>query len=698
MDEARAAAGNAPSFSPLRRDTLKFTGLGLLAPGLLWSCGAGGDDGVTYAATIAEARAAILKALADTDTSAATVALIAGDRVVWAEAFGVIDKATGAAPDTDTLFCIGSVSKMIAAIATMILVDRGRVDLDAPLARYVTDFRMASPEYAQITVRMLLAHTSGFPGSESRNIFTLEVPVLDYASQAQRTLATARLKDPPGELAVYCNDGFTMVEPLVAAVSGKSYPQFVQDEILTPLGMTRSRFPLAAFPAGTYALAYRSGVRQPQEYVNAHASGSLYSTPSDMAQLAIMLMHEGLRGGRRILSAAAVAEMGRNQCASLPFNPLPSNDFGLGWDGVLQPGLAAVGITAWHKNGGTSLYGSDFFVAPHERLAVMISGTSLKYGSARIAELIMLHALDERGRIARVPAPLPPTPRPERAATDAELAAISGCYANFSAVLRVQAQADRSLTLSEDDDGTWRATATGLKLRDDGTFSTDAEPHVAYRLLTAAGRRYLARRSAPGYGHYETETLYGQRMEGKAAISAAWQARVGRQWLTANENRHAAMPNFDLALHAVAELPGYVVTSAGQIVDPAASDTRAQMCLKIPRTGSRDLDDVLVETRGGEEWLRAGSFVYRPLATVPAIVAGLSAVTIGSEGYGEWRRTPATGSVTVAGATAWVLFDADLGSPVFVDGTGSRPLPGRGSAAYLLVYGAAGTTIGVTLA
>ncbi|HWI13240.1 MAG TPA: serine hydrolase domain-containing protein, partial [Burkholderiales bacterium] len=336
-------------FSPIRRDVLRVAGISVLAPGMLYGCG--GSDSETYQGTIAEGRAAILSALRDpaTETSAISVALVSRDRVVWNEAFGVIDQATGAAPDTATLFCIGSVSKMLAAISTMILVDRGLVDLDAPLVRYVTDFRMASPEYTQITVRMLLSHSSGFPGSQLRNLFTYSPPVLDYAKQTQQTLAISRLKHAPGELAVYCNDGFTMIEPLVAAVTGKSYVQFVQDEILTPLGMTRSRYATVVFPAGSYAPAYKAGVKLEQEYVNAYASGGLYSTPTEMAQLAMMLMYGGEANGRRILSSAAVSEMGRDQIANLPFNPMPTYRFGLGWDGVAQPGFAAVGVTVWHK-------------------------------------------------------------------------------------------------------------------------------------------------------------------------------------------------------------------------------------------------------------------------------------------------------------------------------------------------------------
>ena len=79
-------------------------------------------------------------------------------------------------------------------------------------------------------------------------------------------------------MSVYCNDGFTITAALVEAMSGKSYVQFVHDEILIPLGMANTRYPLSAFPPGSYAKAYVNGVVKPQDFVNTLAAGAAYST------------------------------------------------------------------------------------------------------------------------------------------------------------------------------------------------------------------------------------------------------------------------------------------------------------------------------------------------------------------------------------------------------------------------------------
>src|SRR5207248_7052604 len=120
--------------------------------------------------------------------------------------------------------------------------------------------------------------------------------------QALQTLSMSRLKAPPGYMSVYCNDGFTITEALIEAMSGKSYVQFVQDEILTPLGMANTRYPLSAFPPGSYAKAYVKVAAKPQEFVNPLASGAVYSTADHIARIAMMFLNGGTVGTARIPS------------------------------------------------------------------------------------------------------------------------------------------------------------------------------------------------------------------------------------------------------------------------------------------------------------------------------------------------------------------------------------------------------------
>ena len=673
----------------------------------------GVPEPLTYEATIADTRAEILKELSNGKhkTSAVSVALIDDQRIHWAEAFGSIDQAQGFAPTTETLFCMASCSKVIAAVAVMILVDRRLIELDAPLVRYVTNFRMANGEACRdITVRMLLNHSSGLHGTHFSEVLTV-VPVYGYASKLRDALASQRLKHAPGEMAVYCNDGFTMIELVVAAVTGQPYTEFVQKEILTPLGMDHSRFALEPFAPGSFAPGLDSAGRpEPQEYVNVYTSG-LFSTPSDMGRLAMMFLNGGCLSDRRILSPEAVAEMGRDQTTNLPLNPITDHyvHFGLGWDGVRQGGLAAFGVAAWYKGGDADHYHSCFIVAPDERIAAVVmltNGSDTASVAGVLAERILLNALAERGSIAKFsspPAAVAPFAVP---ASDEDLAAIAGIYTSSYGPRRLEPQADRTLTLSTFVNGQWHSAIEGLKLRQDGRFVADLHPETAYRLVVAAGRRYLAVRMPGGLGHYQMELPDSHDLPTRQPLSARWQARVGQRWLMVNDPYCAFLalgrqpPLFSLV--QVQGLDGYLAASlisAGlelvQVIDPRESDDRARMCLKIPIDNGWGLNDLVIEDRDSEEWVIWGSIRYRPLATVPTLDWGQSTVTISREGLGEWRRLPAASAMTVDGASVWYLYNAEF---ALLDwGLKESAVAAVAGGSYMLLHGTPRTTIALTV-
>lgn len=673
-----------------------------------------GDPSATYADTISASRAEILKELngSESKTTAVSVALVDDERILWTEAFGSIDRTRGVTPTTQTLFCSASCSKVIAATAAMILVDRGVMELDAPLVRYMADFRMADGEpWRDITVRMLLNHSSGLPGVHFPNVLTV-MPCQGYAAQVRDMLAAERLKHAPGEMAVYGSDGFMLIELLIAALTGQTYTGFVEQEILEPLKMSHSRFSQAPFHPGDFAPALdETGRPEPQEYANIYSSG-LFSTPGDLARLAMMFINGGRLGDRRILSEAAVAEMGRDQTVNLPFNPITDHHahFGLGWDGVHQGGLAAAGVKAWHKAGDADHYHSYFIVAPDERLAVVVMVTNrMGIGSIAIhlAERILLHALAERGSITHIPAPLEPADLPAISVNDGELAAITGIYASSYGLQRLDACADHTLTFSNFINDQWQPTLEGLRLRQDGRFVADSCPGSSYRGFVAAGRRYLAVRVPGGMGRYEMELPVGQELPPASPLSARWRTRIGRRWVTTNEPYSAFLalgrqpPLITLA--KIPGLEGYLAVSlrtAGfdlmQIVYPGESDSVARMCLKIPIDNGWGLSDLVIEEREGEECLLWCGTRYRPLETVPTLEPGRNTVTIGPEGLGEWFRWSATSPLTLTGARSWYLYNAEFDLKDW--GMGEKTVVGDvDDGAYLLLYGAPDTAITLTV-
>ena len=686
----------------------------LLALGLAAASGVAAAKTTDYHKAIALGRELATAALQESDASSISVAFVAGDKTVWQETFGYADVAAQKAPRADTMYGIGSVSKVIAAAAVMKLVDQGKVDLDAPVVAYVPAFRMASPAYADITVRMTIDHSSGLPGSDFTNWSTAEY-FPGYLQQFLDTAATQRLKATPGLYSVYCNDGFNLAELVVAAASGKSYAEFVQDELFAPLGMRHSTFPIEPYVEGTYAHSYAAdGSVRPRESVNLLAAGGAWSTPSDMVRFARMLMDGGTLDGVRVLSAASVAEMAADQTLG-DFDPAPSRmmRFGLGWDSVSEPALAAAGVTAWAKNGGSDQYGGSLLVAPKARLAIMVSGAPVvTYWLDGLAREVLLTALKEQGTIRRLPPEAPAVAPSQKTATAAQLQAMTGTWASFEHVLRItptpgdaQALTTESLT-----DGQWIQVGSDFTLRRDGRFHRGTNP-LGYRPVHAGNRDYLVVTFTGHDGYSTTELLAYQRVGARAPLSAAWQARAGRTWVVVNERPDSSTYDSTgptLNVWGVPGLPGYVGVSvpmygAVQIHDAAQDDDAARLFLQLPGNYGREQEDLVVERRGGEEWMHWASSLYRPLDTVPALTASTDTVTIGTDGYAEWRAVTAGATLRIAGATAWYLYGADFaklakGEPAAAGGGPAAADVSAPAGSHLVVFGPAGATVTVTTA
>ncbi|MBN2437171.1 MAG: beta-lactamase family protein [Deltaproteobacteria bacterium] len=677
----------------------------------------------SYSAAIQEAQDAAYEVTRAGGTSVG-IALVTRDKVVLAGGYGMADVDKSLPATENTMFPIGSVSKMFAAVAVMQLVDRGLVNLEDPLVKHLPTFRMADARYDGITVRMLLNHTSGIAGSRYTSGET-SVAVPGYAEAVLASLADQRLKADPGTFAVYCNDGWTLCDPLVAAVTKMSYRDWVKQEIIEPLGMKNTTFSLAPLPDGAYAKAYQSGVALPQEYINVDAAGGIYSTPADMAAFVRMFLNEGkAEGGAQILTKESVEAMGVDQTVGT-FNPVPYKGlaYGLGWDTVTQPGLGQAGVKGWTKNGGTFYYAAQILVAPEEGLAAVALGPAGGgYLPLAIVERVLMRALVEKGSVPLFPKPLAPRAEPVATAPDGLTKSTEGIYASHNHVYQLKAEADGSLTMRTLTAGGFpKDPASVLRYRTDGWFTSDAAPLISFKAVSGGTNRYLAVRS-PGADKSYLDTLaYAQKVTAKSAgLSSAWIGRIGKHWLVVNEHP-AGLPFFfgedprfrlmtfsDLpgSLFAIPALPPMGASFEAQAVDASVSDQRADMMLQIPGIASTDMNTLDIVVRGEEEWLRWGGYYHRPLEKVLALSAATtSPVAIGPEGYAEWRsvqlgKSPI--SVSISGASAWRLYDKNFKTLASGGASGRPELPSRTETeqpelAYLMLFGDPGSSVMVTV-
>src|SRR5215218_6743941 len=168
------------------------------------------------------------------------LAIAEDDKIVHPRGFGEA-RSGGEAPTPQTPFFIGSLTKSFTALAVMQLVEDGKVELDAPVQRYLPWFRVADPQSsAQMTVRHLLNQTSGLPTSSG------EIQLADFddrpgATERQaRALSMLELTRPVGSTCEYSNMNYNLLGLIIEAASGESYEAYIQDHIFTPLDMSHT--------------------------------------------------------------------------------------------------------------------------------------------------------------------------------------------------------------------------------------------------------------------------------------------------------------------------------------------------------------------------------------------------------------------------------------------------------------------------
>ena len=197
----------------------------------------------------------------------------------------------------------------------MKLVEQGKVDLDEPVTAYLPDFTMADPRYTQITVRMLLNHSSGLMGGTTNDAFLFGDQGNDDApSRLLERLAGQTLQAEPGAYSVYSNDSFTLAQLVIERVSGMEYTAFLNQYLLEPLGLENTLTPMEEFDTSRLVKTYLGTDTRalPAENLTIVGTGGIYSTASDLAAFGGALCGEGL------LSQASLDEMART--ASRPWS------------------------------------------------------------------------------------------------------------------------------------------------------------------------------------------------------------------------------------------------------------------------------------------------------------------------------------------------------------------------------------------
>jgi uncharacterized protein YbbC (DUF1343 family)/CubicO group peptidase (beta-lactamase class C family) len=318
------------------------------------------------------------------DTPGAVILVGQGNRVLYRKALGSRAVTPAVEPmTTDTIFDIASLTKVVATTpAILALVDDHKLDLDAPLGRYLKEFQ--GPQLAWLTLRRVLTHTAGFADVPSNEAMARGFP------DAMRLLA-AGVSAPSATAPFHYSDtGFIVLAELVRRVSGEPLDRFTRKRFYLPLGMRETAFnPPAAWRPRIAPTEFSQGkmlrgvVHDPRARqlhgVAGHAG--LFSTVDDLGRYCRMLLGDGMEGGRRYLSSASVHVM---------FAPNGAGEAtrGLGWDMASGYSRTLGSFFPLGSVGHTGFTGTSIWMDPPTRTyAIVLTNRVHPAGKGSVVEL-----------------------------------------------------------------------------------------------------------------------------------------------------------------------------------------------------------------------------------------------------------------------------------------------------------------------
>ncbi len=559
----------------------------------------------------------------------------------------------------DRIYCIASVSKMYSSLAVMQLVDEGKVELDAPVTKYLPDFKMNDERYKDITVRMLMNHTSGIPMGLSINHSLYEDVDSFVHDNIFDVVSGLRLRAEPGEYACYDNMGFSLMEHIVENVSGMSYTDYVRNNIASKIGAdhTGTAQSLYAGDLGnTRVSLYRGSLPVKYPYVMVAGTGGIYATASDVANFGSAFF----TGNDVLLSDDAKTQMSTRWNDDEKYESC-----GLGWDFVEQVRYEKENIKVMGKGGDVPYMHSSLLVAPDEQIsaAVLTAGndSSSQYAGL-MASALMDVALEERGKAVSDLTP----PEPEITDIISQhdkkyegLYCIGGLYSNGICRITFDGTAMYKEDLGTDNSSPeiFKISEDGgfVKVNDSGKMTSDRE--IVYFEEKDGGIYIRTDKFTvyPGLGIYQgivgnAAGMYtGEKMEENPvprSVQQSWDELSQTVFVTYNEKWNSLQ--YETPFYRVVTdeaFPGYILvkSSAGARVEKLTDEDRALFFTSIPSSANRDLFDIELTRQTYADGTSAVSFALsdgtrcRSVDSLPAFTADITEIPLHS-GEAAWYR------------------------------------------------------------
>ena len=582
-------------------------------------------------------------------TTSIQYALIHNGEIKISGNSGVYSRSEDIPLSPETMYGIGSLSKTYTSTAILRLVDKGYIDLDESVTTYLPNFTMEDERYKDITVRMLLNHSSGLMGSTFRNAFLFDDNDSYARDNLLENLSKQRLKSDPGSFSVYCNDGFTLAELIVEEVSGLTFTEFMEEEFFKPLGLKNTKTPESNFDRSRLAKTYFPLVEGPLpiDSVNVIGTGGIYSTAEDVVNFFEIYMNNPSEGKKDFITRELAEKSFEREYLKGMWPSEHDNilGFGLGWDSVDLFPFNQNMVQAVAKGGDTVQFHSNLILLPEQNMAMaVLSSGGVSIYNQTFASEILLEALKLEGYIedikvegVNIPAIASEMPK--------EVKEFSGFYASITMIQKIDISSDGLLTrtipsIPELPPQEFVYTQEGIFAALDGSGSLSfVEEENGNIYLSTFGYASL-----PGLGQIASMEYSGQKIEPfnlEGEIQEQWDARNGKNYYIINEKYSSqtyllALPKATIELNE--EMPGYM--SNLKIIDGYFAKTT----LEIPGTAGRDLSDFKIYQEGGREFIKSGASILISEDHIETLYTGGQAhTTILEDGYARWYRVGADG-------------------------------------------------------
>jgi len=265
------------------------------------------------------------------------VAVARNGEILWEGAFGWADREKRIPATPHTMYSQASVSKPMTATGLMVLAEQGKLDLDAPVNRYLSrdsQLKVWIGDPEQVTVRRVANHIAGLPGQCH---FYSADEIASKPSMEESIRRYGNIVTLPGERYRYSNFGYGILDHLIARLSGTTFADFMRHEVFLPLGMTRSSVDVGPGLADFAAIRYDEQDRPIPFYVTDHAGASqVYASVHDLAQFGMFHLGQTGLGRKAIFSDKLRLEMQIPTAVMKPvnladMNMSPNSCYGIGW-------------------------------------------------------------------------------------------------------------------------------------------------------------------------------------------------------------------------------------------------------------------------------------------------------------------------------------------------------------------------------